>query len=116
MPSNIYASLNLGPLKETNIIVQLFGKTNICQKGIIQDVLVQVDEMIFPVGFYILDMSDDSCAMSTPLLVGRTFMKIVHTKIDVHNRELTLEFGENIIRFNIFEAMKYLVDDEDDFR
>ena len=35
-------------------------------------------------------------------------MKIALTKIDVHNGTLTMEFDEESIRFNIFEAMSYL--------
>lgn len=40
MPYNIYDSLNLGPLKEISIIVQLFDVTNFYPKGVIEDFLV----------------------------------------------------------------------------
>lgn len=40
MPYNIYDSLNLGPLKEISIIVQLFDITNFYPKGVIEDFLV----------------------------------------------------------------------------
>lgn len=77
MPYNIYASLNLSPLKETVVIIKLTNRTNVYPKCVIEDedVLVQVDEMIFLVDTYILDMSDDSYTIFTPLLLGKPFMK-----------------------------------------
>ncbi|XP_051145535.1 uncharacterized protein LOC127261292 [Andrographis paniculata] len=40
MPRSIYDSLNLGPLKETRIIIQLADRTNSYPDGMIEDVLV----------------------------------------------------------------------------
>ena len=45
--------------------------------------------------------------MPTTLLLGRPFMKTARTKIDVYNGTLTMEFDGEIVRFNIFEAMRY---------
>ena len=45
--------------------------------------------------------------MPTPLLLGRPFMKMARTKIDVYNGTFTMEFDGEIVRFNIFEAMRY---------
>nr|XP_027123738.1 uncharacterized protein LOC113740333 [Coffea arabica] len=41
MPKTIFASLNLGPLKETAIIIQLADRTNAYPEGLVEDVLVQ---------------------------------------------------------------------------
>ena len=43
----------------------------------------------------------------TPILLGRPFLKIARTKINVHDGTLTMEFNGEIICFNIFEAMRY---------
>lgn len=37
-------------------------------------------------------------------------MKIGWTKIDLHEGTLTMEFDEEVIRFNIFEEERYLSD------
>ena len=34
-------------------------------------------------------------------------MKMARTKIDVYNGTLTMEFDGEIVRFNIFETMRY---------
>ncbi|KAL0408192.1 UNVERIFIED_CONTAM: Retrovirus-related Pol polyprotein from transposon.6 [Sesamum radiatum] len=38
---------------------------------------------------------------------GRPFLKTARTKIDVHNGTLTMEFDGEVIRFNIYESMRY---------
>ncbi|XP_062085501.1 uncharacterized protein LOC133791574 [Humulus lupulus] len=104
MPFSIYASLNLGPLEETWVIID---RSNAYPRGVIEDVLVQVNELVFPAYFYVLDMEDESISCSTPILLGRPFMKTARIKIDVHDSTLTMEFDGETIRFNIFEAMRY---------
>ncbi|XP_027167644.1 uncharacterized protein LOC113773904 [Coffea eugenioides] len=47
MPKSFYDFLNLGPLKETRIIIQLADHTFTYPDGIVEDVLVQVEELIF---------------------------------------------------------------------
>ncbi|XP_026443848.1 uncharacterized protein LOC113344002 [Papaver somniferum] len=106
MPASIYESLNLGSLKETRIVLELDDRTNVYPRGIIEDVLVQVNQLVFPADFCVLEMDSWSDA-SIPLLLGRPFMKTVKTVIDVDKGTLTIEFDDEKIRFNIFGAMRY---------
>ncbi|CAN6677806.1 unnamed protein product [Malus baccata var. baccata] len=83
MPYSVYASMNLGELKNDGVIIQLADRSNAYPKGVLQDVLVQVDHLIFPADFYVLDMEDSTHSPPSPLLLGRPFMKTAQTKIDV---------------------------------
>ena len=47
MPSYIYDSLNLGPLKKTGVVIELADRSNVYPKRVLDDVLVQVDNLIF---------------------------------------------------------------------
>ncbi|KAM2048375.1 hypothetical protein ACFX1T_006916 [Malus domestica] len=58
MPYSIYASMNLGELKKDGVIIQLADRSNVYPKGVLEDVLVQVNQLIFPADFYVLDMED----------------------------------------------------------
>ena len=40
MPYSIYASLNLGDLKETNVVIQLVDRANAYSRGVLEDILV----------------------------------------------------------------------------
>ncbi|KAF2316224.1 hypothetical protein GH714_041565 [Hevea brasiliensis] len=71
---SFYTSLNLGPLKETSVIIQLVNRSKAYPDGVIEDVLAQVNELVFPVDFYILDIEDDNSPNTTPILLGRLFL------------------------------------------
>ncbi|CAN6712798.1 unnamed protein product [Malus baccata var. baccata] len=107
MPYSIYASMNLGELKNNGVIIQLADRSNAYPKGVLEDVLVQVDNLIFPVDFYVLEMEDSPNVTPLPILLGRPFMKTARTKIDVFKRTLTMEFDGEIIDFNLSEAIKF---------
>ncbi|XP_073120127.1 uncharacterized protein [Henckelia pumila] len=104
MPYSVYASLNLGSLNETDIVIQMADRSTIFPRGLLEDVLVQVGELVFPADFYILDMKNNE--LNNPILLGRPFLKTSKSVIDVDNGTLTMEFDEKIAKFNIFDALK----------
>ena len=103
MPRFVYDSLNLGPLEQTSLVIQLADRSNAYPDGILEDVLVQVNELVFPADFYVLDMGGGE--NEPPILLGRPFLKAYRTKIDVHSGQLTMEFDGEVIKFNIFDGM-----------
>ncbi|CAN6557498.1 unnamed protein product [Malus baccata var. baccata] len=107
MPYSIYASMNLGELKNDGVIIQLADRSNAYPKGVLEDVLVQVNHLIFPADFYVLEMDESDHATSLPILLGRPFMKTARTKIDVFNGTLTMKFDGEVINFNLSDSMKY---------
>ena len=112
IPLSIYKDLNLGNLKETKVIIHLADKSNSYPEGVVEDVLIRVNELIFPMDFYIIDMDDEFASNPTHILLGKPFMKIARTKIDVYKGTLSFEFNGEIITFNIFDAMKYHEDSD----
>ncbi|KAL0337600.1 UNVERIFIED_CONTAM: hypothetical protein Scaly_2035100 [Sesamum calycinum] len=107
MPLTIFESLHVGQLKETGVVIQHADRLIVYPEGVLEDVLVQVKELIFPADFYVLDMREDNSPNSTSILLGRPFLKTTRTKIDVHVGTLTMEFDSETIRFNIFDSMRY---------
>ena len=107
MPYSIYASLELGPMKETGVIIQLADRSNAYPEGVVEDVLVQINELIFPADFYVLHMEDGHALQSSPILFGRPFLKTARTKIDVHEGTLSTEFDNELMKFSIFDAMRH---------
>ncbi|XP_068649028.1 uncharacterized protein [Aristolochia californica] len=88
MSYSIYASLKLGPLNKIGVVIELAD----ISKGVVEDVLVQVNDLIFPANFYVLDIEKGD--QIAPILLGRPFLKTSKTKIDVHSGTLTMEFDE----------------------
>ena len=48
--------------------------------GVVEDVLVKIDKFIFPADFVVLNMEED---FEMPLILGRPFLAIGRTLIDV---------------------------------
>ncbi|KAM1310349.1 hypothetical protein ACFX2H_006921 [Malus domestica] len=106
MPYSVYASMNLGALKQDGVIIQLADRSNAYPKGVLEDVLVQVNHLVFPADFYVLEMDESDHAPSLPILLGRPFMKTAQTKIDVAKGEVTMAFSGDMICFKIPESIE----------
>ncbi|RDY14625.1 hypothetical protein CR513_00277, partial [Mucuna pruriens] len=107
MPVSIYRALNFGDLEPTGMTIQLANRSIIQPLGVLEDVLVQVNELIFPTDFYVLDMEDETSGKESTLILGRPFLMIARTKTNVHVGTLSMEFSDTLVPFNIFEAMKH---------
>ncbi|CAN6722829.1 unnamed protein product [Malus baccata var. baccata] len=109
MPYSVYESLNLGDLKETKVIIQLADRSNRYPKGLLEDVLVQVNELIFPADFFVLEMEHDPMPIVLPLILGRPFLRTARMKIDVYDGTLTMEIDGESVKFRIFNAMRIVL-------
>ncbi|RDX92977.1 hypothetical protein CR513_24821, partial [Mucuna pruriens] len=111
MPTSIYRSLNFGNLEPTRMTIQLTNRSIVQPLEVLEDVLVQVNELIFPADFYVLDMEEETSRKGSTLILGRPFLMTAKTKIDVHAGTLSMEFGDTLVQFNIFEAVKHPTED-----
>ncbi|XP_023737796.1 uncharacterized protein LOC111885792 [Lactuca sativa] len=100
MPYSVFQFLNVGPLEETGVIFQLADKSSVFPRGVLEDVLVQVNQLVFPADFYVIDLEEKTPSKSSMIIHEDTI-------IDVHNGKITMEFDGETIHFNIFEAMRY---------
>ncbi|KAL0386103.1 UNVERIFIED_CONTAM: hypothetical protein Sradi_3004600 [Sesamum radiatum] len=106
MPLAIYEFLNVGPLKETRVVLQLADRSIVYPDGVLENVLVQVNELAFPAEFYVLDMTGDNAPNSTSILLGRPFLKTSKTKIDVDAGILSMEFDNEVVSFSIGDTIQ----------
>ncbi|RDX62168.1 Retrovirus-related Pol polyprotein, partial [Mucuna pruriens] len=112
MPTSIYKSLNFGDLEPIGMTIQLANRSVVQPLGVLEVVLVQVNKLIFPADFYVLDMEDETSGKGTTLILGRPFLMTTRTKIDVHAGTP----GKGPFLFNIFEVMKHPTEDHSLFR
>ncbi|XP_057779912.1 uncharacterized protein LOC130998514 [Salvia miltiorrhiza] len=108
---SMYQDLEIGLLKPTRVVIQLADRSNVYPEGILEDVLVKVEELIFPADFYIFDMGK-SKARDPVMLLGRPFLKTARTRIDCDTGKLTCQFEEATVTFDIYNAMKHPADTE----
>ncbi|XP_042012087.1 uncharacterized protein LOC121760495 [Salvia splendens] len=87
MPPKYYEKLNIGPLKTSDVILRLADNSAIKMVGMIEDVLVKVDDFIFTADFIVLDMKVDK---NVPLILGTDFLATSKALIDVGRGEITI--------------------------
>src|SRR5262249_17998184 len=94
----------LGEPKPTRMSIQLADKSIRYPRGIIEDVLVKVDKLIFPVDFVIMEIEED---YEVPIILGRPFLATAKALIDVAEGRLTLRIQDEEVIFDMSKAMKY---------
>ncbi|XP_057775122.1 uncharacterized protein LOC130994104 [Salvia miltiorrhiza] len=82
MPLSIFQRLAIGEMKPTSIALQMADRSVTYPRGIVEDVLVKVNEFIFPADFVVLDFEEDK---TIPLILGRPFLATGRALIDVAN-------------------------------
>ncbi|XP_073120288.1 uncharacterized protein [Henckelia pumila] len=113
MPFSVFRKLGMGEPKPTRVSLQLADRSIKYPRGIIEDVLVKVDKFIFPVDFVVLDMEED---LDMSLILGRPFLATGKALIDVQKGKLLLRVGEEEITFDVFNALKHTLHNNDCFR
>ena len=114
LPYSVYVDIGLEELEPTNITLQLADHSVKIPKGIVKDVLVQVDKFYFPMDFVVLD-TQPVVNQGTKFLVilGRPFFAIANSIIHYRGGLMTLTFGNMTINLNISNVIKEIGDDED---
>ncbi|GJV54152.1 putative nucleotidyltransferase, ribonuclease H [Tanacetum coccineum] len=111
MPYSMYARLDLGELKPTRMRIELANKSTQYPRGIAENVIVKIDKFIFPVDFVVLDMKKDHNIL---IILGRPFLAAAHAMIDVFNKKISFEVGNETITFDIEISMKFSTPEDDE--
>ena len=103
MPLPVVRRLSLRELTPTTLSLQMADRSMAQLKGILEDLLVKVGKFIFPMDFVVIDIEEDK---KIPLFLGRPFLAIGATLIDVKKGELTLRVGIEEVHFNLNHSLK----------
>ena len=114
LPYSVYVELGLGSLEHTNITLQLADRSVKIPRGIVNDVLVQVDKFYFPVDFVVLDTQPVvNQGTQFPVILGRSFLATANAIIHCRGGLMMLSFGNMTVNLNIFNVIKEIGDEED---
>ena len=103
LPYSVYKQLGLGELKPTNITLSSADRSVKIPKGIVEDVLVKVDKLYYPVDFVILDTEPiENGPNHVPIILGRPFLATANAIINCRNGVMQLTFGNMALELNIF--------------
>ncbi|RVW27967.1 hypothetical protein CK203_094105 [Vitis vinifera] len=99
-------SVNIGGTHVEKALLDL-GQVSQNPKGVIEDVLVQVDKFYYPVDFVVLDT--DSTVKEenyVPIILGRPFLATSNAIINCRNGVMQLTFGNMTLELNIFHYVR----------
>ena len=105
MPLSVAQRLSLRELTPIVITLQMADRTLAHPEGILEDVMIKVGKFFFPVDFVVINMEEGK---QVPLLLGRPFLAIGATLIDVKKWELSLKVRDEVMHFNLNHSLKQL--------
>nr|GEW41745.1 reverse transcriptase domain-containing protein [Tanacetum cinerariifolium] len=104
MPCFIWKKLSLPELTPTRMTLELADQSITHPKGVTEDVFVKVGKFHFPTDFVVVDFKADP---RVPLILGRSFLRTVRDLIYVCGEEITLQFNDKAITFNLNQTTRY---------
>ena len=107
LPYSVYKQLGLRELKPTSITLFFANRSIKIPRGMIEDVLVQVDKFYYPVDFIVLDTEPIAREPNhVPIILGKSFLATTNALINCRNGVMQLTFGNITIELNIFHLCK----------
>nr|GFA34432.1 reverse transcriptase domain-containing protein [Tanacetum cinerariifolium] len=112
MPLSIWKKLSLPELTPTRMTLELADRSITRPKGVTKSIFVKVGKFHFPTDFVVVDFEADP---RVPLIIGRSFLRIVRRSflrivralIDVYGEEITLRVNDEAVTFNINQTTRY---------
>ncbi|XP_042980035.1 uncharacterized protein LOC122310219 [Carya illinoinensis] len=107
LPYYAYEKLGLGELKSTSTTLQLVDRLIKIPRGVVEDVLVQIDKVYYPVDFVVLDLKlSTNSLFQAPIILGRPFLATSNTLINCISGVLKLSFGNMTLELNTFNLCR----------
>ena len=106
-PYSVYKQLELEKLKPTTITLSLADRSVKIPKGIVEDVLVKVDKLYYPMDFVVHDTEPVATGANyVPIILGRPFLVTSNAINNYQNGVMQLTFGNMTLELNIFHLSR----------
>ncbi|KAH9669022.1 hypothetical protein KPL70_021622 [Citrus sinensis] len=116
LPYSVFMILGLGELHPTLVVLQLVDRSTKIPRGIVEDVLIQVDKFYFPVYFIVIDTQPiQNSRKHIPIILGRPFLATADAHIQCRTRNMQLSFDNMTMKLNIFNIAKQPHNADDEF-
>ncbi|GJT00287.1 reverse transcriptase domain-containing protein [Tanacetum coccineum] len=95
MPLSVWKHLSLPELTSTRMTLEHANRSTVIPKGVAEDVFVKVGKFYFPADFVVVDYEVDP---RVPLILGRAFLRMARSLIDVHDVACE-EYAQEVLGF-----------------
>ena len=103
LPYSVFVKLGLGELHTTPVVLQLTDRSIKIPRGIVEDMLIQVDKFYFSIDFIVIDTQPRK---HIPIILGRPFLVAADGHIQCRTGNMQLSFGNMTMELNIFNIAK----------
>ena len=94
----------LGGLQPSWVTIAFTDQSIKSPRGMIENVLVKVEDFYFPVNFLVLDMETTFNSNCPPLILGHPFLNMANASINCRMGAMDISFGNKKLRLNIFNS------------
>ncbi|GJV74039.1 RNA-directed DNA polymerase, eukaryota, reverse transcriptase zinc-binding domain protein [Tanacetum coccineum] len=101
MPRSIFEHLHLTSLKKTNMLCEMADMTKKAPLGIVENVLVKIDKILFPSDFVILDNTP-----SETTILERPFLATIHAEIDVRHTDISEPVKKALLKLWLIDCFQ----------
>nr|GEX28815.1 hypothetical protein [Tanacetum cinerariifolium] len=91
---------------DDEIIVEA-GRSTKISKGILEDVIVKVDDFYYLVDFFVMDTESPYKDVQPNIILGRPFLATIDARINCQTGTMDIAFGNRKLRLNVFNSFNY---------
>ena len=107
LPYSVFVKLGRGKLHPTPVVLQLADRSTKISRGIVEDVLIQLDKFYFPIDFIVNDTQPiQDSRKHIPIILGRPFLATVDAHIQCRTENMQLSFSNMTMELNFFNIAK----------
>ena len=107
MLSAVFNRHHVGELKPFLVELCLADGSVRKPHGLVEDVIVRIEDCYFPVDFLVVDMKMTKELSQAPITLGRPFLATAKAVTDWGKGEVILKVGEHTVKVDINKLMKY---------
>ncbi|XP_071704116.1 uncharacterized protein [Rutidosis leptorrhynchoides] len=105
LPSSLVERYELGTLKQTDILIQLADRSFRTPRGMLENVIMKVEDFYYPVDFVVMDIETNFRETQPTIILGRPFLAIIDALINCRTGVMDISFGNKRSRINIFNSL-----------
>ncbi|XP_071714063.1 uncharacterized protein [Rutidosis leptorrhynchoides] len=93
LPSSFVDRYKLGTLKQTNILIQLADQSMRTPRGMLENVIVKVEDFYNPVDFIVMDIETNFRETQPMIILGRLFFATIDALVNCRTGVMDISFG-----------------------
>ena len=107
LPKAVFDCHHVGELQTFLVELCLADGSVRKSHGLVEDVIVRIEDCNFPVDFLVVDMKMTKELSQAPIILGQPFLATAKVITDWGKGEVILKVGEHIVKVDFNKLMKY---------